>query len=91
MTDLKEQSQLRTRISLDRQFARLPMIIFGDKRRGILAEQIYLDKMKDINTLSLEKDIDFLVYHLYALTYDKVQIVDSETSITREEYDMLLN
>ena len=43
--------------------------------------------MKDINTLSLEREIDFLVYHLYALTYDKVQIVDSETSITREEYE----
>ena len=37
MTDLKEQSQLRTWISSDRQFVRLPMIISGDKRRGILA------------------------------------------------------
>lgn len=31
--------------------------------------------------------IDFLVYHLYGLTYDEVLIVDSETPITREEYE----
>ena len=45
--------------------------------------------MKDINTLSLKKEIDFLVYHLCGLTYDEVLIVDSEASITKEENDML--
>ena len=39
------------------------------------------------DTSSLEQQIDFLVYHLYGLTYDEVLIVDPETPITREEYE----
>jgi hypothetical protein len=31
--------------------------------------------------------IDFLVYHLYGLTYDEVLIVAPETPISREEYE----
>ena len=34
-----------------------------------------------------ENNINILVYHLYNLTYDEVLIVDSETPITRVEYD----
>ena len=34
-----------------------------------------------------ESEIDLLVYHLYALTYDEVLIVDPETPIKREEYE----
>lgn len=34
-----------------------------------------------------ENKIDFLVYHLYGLTYDEVLIVDPDTPITREEYE----
>lgn len=44
--------------------------------------------MKDINTLSLKKEIDFLVYHLYGLTYDEVKIIDPATPITYEEYNL---
>ena len=35
----------------------------------------------------LENKIDFLVYHLYGLTYDEVLVVDPDTPITREEYE----
>ncbi|CUQ36614.1 hypothetical protein [Segatella copri] len=35
----------------------------------------------------MENQIDFLVYHLYGLTYDEVLIVDPETPISREEYE----
>ena len=35
-----------------------------------------------------DRDIDFRVYKLYGLTYDEVLIVDAETSITREEYEL---
>lgn len=38
------------------------------------------------DTSALENQIDFLVYHLYGLTYDEVLIVDPETPISREEY-----
>lgn len=34
-----------------------------------------------------EKEIDFIVYKLYGLTFDEVLIVDPHTSITREEYE----
>ena len=37
--------------------------------------------------LSTMQQIDFLVYHLYNLTYDEVLIIDPETPITREEYN----
>lgn len=39
------------------------------------------------DTFALENQIDFLVYHLYGLTYDEVLIVDPETPISREEYE----
>ena len=39
------------------------------------------------DTSALENQIDFLVYHLYGLTYDEVLIVDPETPISRDEYE----
>lgn len=39
------------------------------------------------DTSALENQIDFLVYHLYGLTYDEVLIVDPKTPISREEYE----
>lgn len=41
--------------------------------------------------LSKEIEIDLLVYHLYDLTYDEVLIVDSQTPITREEYEAVVD
>ncbi len=41
----------------------------------------------ETDTTSLENQIDFLVYHLYGLTYDEVLIVDPDTPITRAEYE----
>lgn len=45
------------------------------------------NKDKQADTTALENQIDFLVYHLYGLTYDEVLIVDPETPISREEYE----
>ena len=39
------------------------------------------------DTTSLENQIDFLVYHLYNLTYDEVLIVDPNPPFTREQYE----
>ena len=52
-----------------------------------LVETILTLKESKADTLKLEQQIDFLVYHLYGLTYDEVLIVDPETPITREEYE----
>ena len=43
---------------------------------------------QESDTSSLESEIDHIVYHLYGLTYDEVLIVDPETPITREEYEL---
>ncbi|MCH5312453.1 MAG: N-6 DNA methylase [Prevotella sp.] len=40
------------------------------------------------DTSLLETKIDFLIYRLYGLTYDEILIVDPETPITREEYEL---
>lgn len=52
-----------------------------------LVNAILQGKLSDADTSKEEIAIDFLVYHLYALTYDEVLIVDPETPITREEYE----
>lgn len=47
-----------------------------------------LRKINSCSDISSEETrIDFLVYHLYGLTYDEVLVVDPETPITREEYE----
>lgn len=54
-----------------------------------LAIQAFKKRKRDKNAgiKSIESRIDFLVYHLYGLTYDEVLIIDPQTSITREEYE----
>jgi hypothetical protein len=54
-----------------------------------LVDKILNSKWKDssADTSALESEIDFLVYHLYGLTYDEVLIVDPATPITKEEYE----
>ena len=60
-----------------------------NKMAANLAKKISAMKEIDISadTSILENQIDFLVYHLYGLTYDEVLIVDPETPISREEYE----
>lgn len=67
----------------------LPIIMPIPEQIGEIASSIveakYIDE--NANTETLESRIDFLVYHLYGLTYDELCIVDPETPITREEYE----
>ena len=53
----------------------------------LLVDSIISAKKQGKNTSALENQIDFLVYHLYGLTYDEVLIVDPDTPISREEYE----
>lgn len=54
-----------------------------------LVDDILMQKKNNpqADTKSLEREIDFLVYKLYGLSYDEVLIVDPETAISREEYE----
>jgi hypothetical protein len=40
------------------------------------------------DTSSFENEIDFIIYKLYNLTYEEVKIVDPETPIIKEEYEI---
>lgn len=53
----------------------------------IMVNSILLQKENNADTSSLENKIDFLVYHIYDLTYDEVLIVDPNPPFTREEYE----
>ena len=55
-----------------------------------LVDDILMQKKNNpqADTKSLEMKIDSIVYKLYGLTYDEVLIVDPETPITREEYEL---
>lgn len=56
---------------------------------GYLVDEIIVRKSANENASiqDVENQIDNIVYHLYDLTYDEVLIVDSNTPITREQYE----
>ena len=71
-------------------FSQVPIALNHENKNTCieeLVETILTLKESKADTLKLEQQIDFLVYHLYGLTYDEVLIVDPETPITREEYE----
>ena len=54
-----------------------------DNVSQILAKK---EENHDADTQSLENEIDYMVYHLYDLTYDEVLIIDNNPPFTREAY-----
>ena len=56
-----------------------------------LVDQILKNKNENNNadTTSIEKQIDFIVFHLYNLSFDEVKVIDPQTSITKEEYESI--
>lgn len=69
-----------------------PLPIASDEQissLGKVSKKVLTKKKSNLSTdtSALENQIDFLVYHLYGLTYDEVLIVDPETPISRDEYE----
>ena len=69
-----------------------PLPIASDEQissLGKVSKKVLTKKKSNLSTdtSALENQIDFLVYHLYGLTYDEVLIVDPDTPISREEYE----
>ena len=69
-----------------------PLPIASDEQissLGKVSKKVLTKKKSNLSTdtTALENQIDFLVYHLYGLTYDEVLIVDPDTPISREEYE----
>ena len=66
----------------------IPSAAIQKQLESLVSKVLELKKVNiEADTTSLEYQIDFLVYHLYGLTYDEVLIVDPETPISREEYE----
>ena len=67
----------------------MPMVIGNTDQVVQLAKKINEKKRNEQDDACQHElqTIDFLVYHLYGLTYDEVLIVDPETPISREEYE----
>lgn len=66
----------------------IPSAVILKQLESLVSKVLELKKVNiEADTTSLEYQIDFLVYHLYGLTYDEVLIVDPETPISREEYE----
>lgn len=66
----------------------IPSAVILKQLESLVSKVLDLKKVNiEADTTSLEYQIDFLVYHLYGLTYDDVLIVDPETPISREEYE----
>ena len=52
-----------------------------------LVDEILKKKKANLDTTSLEKEIDVMVYKLYELTYDEVKIIDKDFWLSKEEYE----
>lgn len=89
--NVKETGRVFPQVKLEK-LRTLPIVIpakeIQDTITNIVNEIITLKKDNpQTDTAKKEQTIDSLVYHLYGLTYDEVLIVDSQTPITREEYE----
>lgn len=72
------------------QAKQLPIAIPTEDQDKAISELVAkaIDNSKSGHSISLiEKEIDFLIYKLYGLSYDEILSVDPETTITEEEYN----
>lgn len=84
-----KQTSTNTNVT-SKEIAKFPILVNVNSISVItkLVKEILDLKQRMFDTSALENQIDFLVYHLYGLTYDEVLIVDPETPISREEYEV---
>ena len=83
-----KQTSTNTNVT-SKEIAKFPILVNVNSISVItkLVKEILDLKQRMFDTSALENQIDFLVYHLYGLTYDEVLIVDPKTPISREEYE----
>lgn len=58
-----------------------------DKHFKEKVEEVISTKAEEKDTTALEQQIDTLVYKLYNLTWEEVQVVDPEFGLSEEEYE----
>lgn len=83
-----KQTSTNTNVT-SKEIAKFPILVNVNSISVItkLVKEILDLKQRMFDTSALENQIDFLVYHLYGLTYDEVLIIDPKTPISREEYE----
>lgn len=83
-----KQTSTNTNVT-SKEIAKFPILLNVNSISVItkLVKEILDLKQRMFDTSALENQIDFLVYHLYGLTYDEVLIIDPKTPISREEYE----
>lgn len=83
-----KQTSTNTNVT-SKEIAKFPILVNVNSISVItkLVKEILDLKQRMFDTSALENQIDFLVYHLYGLTYDEVLIFDPKTPISREEYE----
>ena len=65
----------------------IPICTSDNSLCNALSKEVNKRIYNDVNSEEVLNKIDFLVYHLYGLTYDEVRIIDSNPPFSREEYD----
>ena len=71
------------------ELRKIPFPKVANKEKAILnflAMKALASQNKEVRVMIMTK-IDFLVYHLYGLTYDEVLVVDPTPPFTREQYE----
>ena len=71
-------------------FDKIPIIKpYGDFEEKIAGKvvEIVAAKKNGKSTAKLEREMDKLVFRLYALDYDEVKIIEPEFALTRWEYE----
>ncbi|MDH6185307.1 Eco57I restriction-modification methylase domain-containing protein [Polaromonas sp. CG_23.6] len=77
----------------ENQVSKLPIPVIGKQaQQPFIAKinSILKAKAKGANTITLERQIDDMVYKLYGLTYDEVKMIEPEySSMSQKEYEAL--
>ncbi|MEX2410016.1 MAG: Eco57I restriction-modification methylase domain-containing protein, partial [Candidatus Paceibacterota bacterium] len=79
------------RLQLKRQYVELIPIpkysAITKKKLAELSENCISKQKKNQDTTALEKEIDVMVYKLYELSYEEVQLIDKDFWMSEAEYD----
>jgi Alw26I/Eco31I/Esp3I family type II restriction m6 adenine DNA methyltransferase len=85
-----KQTSTNTNVT-GKEVGKLPIVITCQKYTDILISKVKAilaaTKAESDNLSLLEKEVDLIVYHLYNITYDELLTIDSDTSITYDEYE----
>jgi methylase of polypeptide subunit release factors len=67
---------------------KLPIATISDARISNLCQAIMHKRDNGLDWSSEYKELDYIIYKVYGLTFDEVCLVDPQTSITKESYDV---